>query len=379
VIRAAIFCALLASGCAGGFEPAFDESAPPGLFDEVAIADLDTALTFARTGNDRTRRTLAVTEYRGGTVRGVVLGAKDPIDLVNQLGYDALREKVRTAPEDARVALPASSLVAPVDLADRHVAAATNFPEHAGDAGVEDGPFLFAKLVRPTGPYDPVPAGNALLDYEVEVAWVTLAPLAPGGDPPLLGLVLANDFTDRDTLLRRLDPWDVASGTGFATGKSFPGFLPIGNLFVVPRDHRRFVADLELRLWVDGKLRQRSAATEMVWDFDEIVARTYAWKDRRWDHRGASVSLLGDSEVIPARTLLLSGTPHGTIFDGLRARHYVGGLASWVFGGWSQSVPDNVVAAYIADARSAGAYLRPGNRVAIHVDHMGVLANPIAP
>jgi 2-keto-4-pentenoate hydratase/2-oxohepta-3-ene-1,7-dioic acid hydratase in catechol pathway len=285
---------------------------------------------------------------------------------------------LRGAPAEARVAVEAARLVSPVDLREHHVAAATNFPAHADDAGVEDGPFLFAKLVRPTGPYDAVSAGEGLLDYEVEVAWVTLAPLAQGGAPDLMGLTLCNDFTDRDTLVRHIDPWDVESGAGFTTGKSFPGYLPVGNLFVVPRDHRRFAADLELRLYVNGALRQRAKAAQMVWDFDEIIARTWAARTRRWEHRGQQVSLLGDSEVIPDRTLILSGTPDGTVFAGLQARHYASGLTAWLFGGWDQSLPNRVVSAYVDDARAARIYLQPEDRVEIHVDRMGVLRNPIS-
>jgi len=83
--------------------------------------------------------------------------------------------------------------------------------------------------------------------------------------------------------MRRLDPWDIESGTGFTTGKSFPGHLPVGNLFVIPRDHRRFAEDLELELWVNDGLRQRSKASEMIWDVDEILARTWERKDVTWD------------------------------------------------------------------------------------------------
>lgn len=375
--------ATLISACSSGWEPAFDEKADPARFDTVAIADPDEALSFARVAAEGGARTIAVTEYRDGVVHGVDLGAllgrpaDDPAAVFTTHGYDALRALLRDAPAAARVAVPAAELTLPVDLRDHHVAAATNFPEHAGDAGVEDGPFLFPKLVRPTGPYDTVPHSPGLLDYEVELAWVTLEPLARGTAPQHMGIVLCNDFTDRDTLLRHLDPWDVASGDGFATGKSFPGYLPVGNLFVVPRDFRRFAEALQLQLYVNGELRQRSKAREMVWDFDEIVSRTWAWQDRRWEHRGAQVSLLGDSETIPARTLVLSGTPHGTIFDGLRTRHYAAGLAAWLAGGWNEPLPSHVVGAYIGDAHAAGAYLRPGDRVEIHVDRAGVLRNRI--
>ena len=380
-----LLLATLLAACSSSWEPAFDETAPADLFDRVAIADPDQALTFARVAGGGKSKVIAVTEYRDGTVQGVDLAvalgraASDPITVFDEVGYDRLRDVIRDAPASARMAVPAAHLALPVDLGDHHIAAATNFPEHAGDAGVEDGPFLFAKMVRPTGPYDEVSAGTGLLDYEVEVAWVTLAPLGKGDIPAVVGLVLCNDFTDRETLLRHVDPWHVESGDGFTTGKSFPGFLPVGNLFVVPRDHRRFVADLELRLYVDGALRQRSVAHEMIWDLDEVLAQTWARQAQRWAHRGQQVSLLGGGDVIPARTLILAGTPHGTVFDGLRAKHYADGLARWVLGGWREPPPNHVIGAYIADARSARAYLEPGNRVEIHVNRMGVLRNPVTP
>jgi 2-keto-4-pentenoate hydratase/2-oxohepta-3-ene-1,7-dioic acid hydratase in catechol pathway len=373
----------LIAACGPAWKPAFDEKAPAELFESVAIADPDVALTFARVAEDGQARVIGVGSYRGGAVEGVDLAAalgrdaSDPITLFGEVGYERLRDLLRDPPESARVSVPAASLVSPVDLRDHHVAAGTNYPEHADDAGVEDGPFLFAKMVDPTGPYNEVPAGAGLLDYEAEVAWVTLAPLPRGAAPEAMGVVLCNDFTDRETLMRHIDPWDIASGRGFTTGKSFPGFLPVGNLFVIPRDPRGFFADLELRLYVDGALRQRSSAREMVWDLDEILAQTWARADQRWEHRGEQVSLFGGGGAIPARTLLLSGTPHGTVFDGLSVRHYIRGLARWLLGGWSEPVPSRVVDVYIADAKSAGAYLQPGNRVDIHVDHLGVLRNSV--
>jgi 2,4-didehydro-3-deoxy-L-rhamnonate hydrolase len=384
----AVACVLLALSvvaCSSGWEPAFDEVAPPDLFEEVAIAPPEEALTFARIDGPSGPRVIAVTAYREGSVRGIDLTValqrevSDPIAVFSELGYEHLLELVRDPAPSAMVSVPATSLVIPVGLGAHHVAAATNFPEHAGDAGVEDGPFLFAKLVEPTGPRDPVPAGSGLLDYEVEVAWVTLAPLTPDGAPDFLGLVLCNDFTDRETLLHHVDPWDVESGAGFTTGKSFPGYLPVGDLFVVPRDHRRFAAELDLRLYVNGALRQRSRASEMVWDFDEIVARTWAWKDRRWDHRGAAVALVAAPDAIPERTLILSGTPHGTVFAGLAPRHYLLGLTTWLAGGWDRSLPQQVVSAYVGDAHRAGAYLRAGDSVDIHVDRMGVVRSRVSP
>jgi 2-keto-4-pentenoate hydratase/2-oxohepta-3-ene-1,7-dioic acid hydratase in catechol pathway len=176
--------------------------------DTVAIAPLDEALTFARAAG----RLIAVTEYRAGRVSGVDLGSGDPISLLDAVGWDGARDRVATASDSDRVVVDAHTLDVPVDLRDHHVAAGTNYPEHAGEAEVDDGPFLFPKLVQPTPPRASVPVGDALLDYEVELAWVTLAPVAPGETPSRMGLVLCNDYTDRATLLRLVDVWDPTSG-----------------------------------------------------------------------------------------------------------------------------------------------------------------------
>jgi 2-keto-4-pentenoate hydratase/2-oxohepta-3-ene-1,7-dioic acid hydratase in catechol pathway len=375
----------LAGACSTGWEPSFDAVAAPGELDSVAISDPETALTFARIGPDEARRLIAVTRYQAGRVEGVDLSLSlgrpitDPIRVFLEEGYEVLRGAVSEPAPGAGVSISASELVIPLDLRDHHVAAGANFPEHAGETSVEHGPFLFPKLVRPTGPYSPVPVGAALLDYEVEVGWVPLQPLADSAPLETMGLVVCNDYTDRGTLLRGLDPGDVASGEGFAAGKSSPGYLPVGNLFVVPRDFRAFAENLELRLYVNGRLRQRSMAREMIWDVDDILAEIWARRALTWEHRGERVSLLGGSERIPDRILIMSGTPHGTVFRGISTRHKISGFLAWLLGDWEDSVPAHAISAYIDDARSAGVYLQPGDEVAIHVNHLGVIRNAVTP
>jgi 2-keto-4-pentenoate hydratase/2-oxohepta-3-ene-1,7-dioic acid hydratase in catechol pathway len=237
--------------------------------------------------------------------------------------------------------------------------------------------LLFAKIVVPTGPYSTVAAGKGLLDYEVELAYVALGPLREGERAERVGLILCNDYTDRETLLHHLDVDDVESGKGFTTGKSFPGYLPVGNLLVVPRDFRRFAGTLDLRLYVNGELRQSASASEALWDFDELLAQTWARRATTWQHRGREVGLIEDGDVVPARTLVMSGTPAGTVFQGISTGQKIAGVGAWLLGGWSRSVPDHVIDAYLSDAHARGAYLQPGDRVTVHVDLMGVIDNEV--
>jgi 2-keto-4-pentenoate hydratase/2-oxohepta-3-ene-1,7-dioic acid hydratase in catechol pathway len=364
------------------WQPLYDEVLDVNALGTVQIAGPSEALTFAREANGR-RRVLAVTAYRAGMVDGVDLAAaldrpvRDPLDLFAAVGYDALRDLVNDPPAGARVSVRADALGMPLDLRDHHIAAATNFPEHAGEVEVEEGPFLFPKLVAPTGPRGPVPAGEALLDYETEVGFVLLSPLTEGAPATNVGLILANDFTDRATLLRHVNVDDVASGEGFATGKSFPGYLPVGDLFVIPRDVRAFADRIQLRLYVNGRLRQRGPLTEMIWDLDEIIAQTWARKSVTWDHRGESVALLEEGNVIGGRTLILSGTPQGTVFTALGWVQKVEGLIDWLLGGWRTSIASHAIDNYIHDARAARIYLQPGDTVTIHVDYLGVIVTEV--
>jgi 2-keto-4-pentenoate hydratase/2-oxohepta-3-ene-1,7-dioic acid hydratase in catechol pathway len=348
----------------------------------VAIGSLDEALTFARIGTDRPS-VVAVRSWQDGRIEAVDLSralgqpVADPISLVLEHGYDALRARIGSAPDDALRSVSPAELVRPVDLGSHHVAVGTNYPAHAGEADVDGGPFLFPKLVDPTAPHASVSASKGLLDYEVELAFVLLEDLGPGERPTSLGLVLANDFTDRETLLRHVDPWDPTSGKGFTTGKSFPGFLPIGALFVVPRDARAFVADLELRLCVNDELRQQARVDEALWDFDRILAETWARRDVTWEHRGRDVALLGEAGRLPARSLIVSGTPSGTVFRGVSFGTKLAGLWRWIASGFSRPLTTCVVDAYIDAAHATGVYLQPGDRVAIHADRLGVIANQI--
>ncbi|HYB98632.1 MAG TPA: fumarylacetoacetate hydrolase family protein [Candidatus Limnocylindrales bacterium] len=383
-MRLAISAAAFVSACAAPPPAETGTAVDAALFDSVTIAPTREALTFARirTGDDH--RVLAVQRYEAGQVDAVDLSAalqrdaNDPVALFREYGYERLQHAIDGAAPAARVTVAAADLVQPLDLRDAHIAAGTNYPEHASDAGVENGPFLFPKLVAPTPPRAPVDAGDALLDYEVEVAWVTLEPLAKGATPPHMGVMLCNDYTDRATLLRHVDPWKPESGDGFATGKSFDGYLPVGDLFVIPRDFRSFATGLELRLYVNEAVRQQSPASLMVWDFDEILAQTWARQQTTWEHRGTRVALPGMAEgVIPERTLIMAGTPSGTVFEGVTMAQKLGGVLDWILGGWGRGVPSHAIERYIGEARSAGIYLRRGDRVVIHVERAGTIRNEV--
>ncbi len=347
----------------------------------VKIAPLDQALTFARRSPAHGGQIIAVTAYDEDVVTGIDLTilqsapGEDPIDLVNRLGYAALQAAILAAKTAITVA--ACELDRPVDLTSEHIAVGTNYPEHAKESAVQIRPFLFPKYVTPTGPRADIPVTDGLLDYEVELCLVVLKPLGLEGQVQG-GLILGNDVTDRAALMRHVDLKDPQSGKGFTTGKSGPGFLPVGDLFVVPRDLKAFVSDLDLQLSVNGTVRQSGPVTDWIWDLDEIVNQARAKRDASWAWReGTSKLAFSAKGEIPPRTLIMAGTPAGTIFHGVPGADRLSGAVKWLLSGRKKPLLAHVIEAYIARSLAQRTYLQKGDQVTIVVDRLGVLSNAI--
>jgi 2,4-didehydro-3-deoxy-L-rhamnonate hydrolase len=346
--------------------------------DTVEISDRSDALTFARARVNGTNQLISVTSYKDGTITGMVLtGAPDdPVTAFQVLGFEALDELTNAA--GATINVSAAELLIPVELGPHHIAAGTNFPEHAEEATVEDGPFLFTKAVQPTSAYSNVSAGDGLLDYEVELCFVGFEPIDLANPPEHIGLFLCNDYTNRAALMRNIDPFDVASGKGFSTGKSAPGFMPVGDLFVIPRDRQAFVPSVELSLYMNGERRQHAFQRQAIWDFEELLVQIEQRRDVTWDYRGTPITLPLENGTIPLRTSILGGTPSGTIFKGeIPLTLYVRAAFQWIAGGWDKSIVHWVVEGVIANARESGEFLKAGDTVTIHSDGLGVIRNTI--
>lgn len=347
----------------------------------VDIAPLDEALTFAQTKAQDGERLIAVRAYQEGQIRGVDLSSlrasasEDAIDLIHRLGQDAIRAFVQAAKDEVEVS--SDDLGLPIRLGDQNIGVGTNYAEHAAESTVVGSPFLFPKIVQPTAWDAPIPAGDALLDFEVELCLVPLEALMPGS-PVFGGLILGNDVTDRAVLLRNVDIADPQSGKGFTSGKSGPNYMPVGDLFVVPRNLPSFLSRLTLQLSVNGQVRQHAAATDWIWDLEEIVRQCRLKRDVRWTYWGGEARLaFGEAADIPARTVIMAGTPAGTVFHGVPTKDRLMGALAWLLSGCKGPLIAKVIERYIKSARAAKTYLQPGDRVDIRVDRLGCLSNHI--
>lgn len=162
-------------------------------------------------------------------------------------------------------------------------------------------PIAFMKPVTSiTGSNDPIvkPRETACLDYEIELAVVigrechrvTVKDAAKH----IFGYAIAIDVTARDICKGESDRHHLFAQT--TRGKGSPTFCPLGP-WICTRDELPDISVLNLRLLVNGELRQQDRCSSMVAGVDELLASV-----------SASMRLLpGD--------LLLTGTPGGCAFQ----------------------------------------------------------------
>jgi 2-keto-4-pentenoate hydratase/2-oxohepta-3-ene-1,7-dioic acid hydratase in catechol pathway len=332
--------------------PLFDQALDPAILEDITIAPASEALTFARAIVDGSPRLLLVIQYRGNKVTGVDLNARldtgetDPIALFRRLGYEAL--EYESASIANLVAVDTSLLDVPFAAHQHNIGIGLNYPEHAREASLKEEPFVFPKLARPTRANSDIARGDStLLDYEAEVGFVTLDSIA--GREPLqstMGVVLANEMTDRWALVRNFRRGTEMGTTGFADGKSRDGFAPVGNLFVIPRDLEGFYKSVEMRLYLNGHLRQHETAGAMSWGPRQMLGETFRRAGKEFAYRGSIMPLLNSGGTLAAGTIIFSGTPGGVIFR-----------------------PANLWNPWV--------YLRPGDEVVIRADYLGVIRNRI--
>jgi 2-keto-4-pentenoate hydratase/2-oxohepta-3-ene-1,7-dioic acid hydratase in catechol pathway len=191
-----------------------------------------------------------------------------------------------------------------------------------------------------------------------------------------MGLVLTSDYTDRAALMRHVNLRDVSSGDGFTRGKSEPGFMPTGNLFVIPKDYLSFYKKLKLELWYNRDKRQEAHPKALIWDIRRMIAESFVREGRSWIWNGKPVALPFKDGRIQARTMFLSGTPGGVIYQKPSARQMFVGISALFFSlHWSQL--QTVVEPFLREEYQSGRYLKTGDFVQMRADRLGTISNHI--
>jgi 2-keto-4-pentenoate hydratase/2-oxohepta-3-ene-1,7-dioic acid hydratase in catechol pathway len=308
--------------------------------------------------------------------------------------YDARgggADEVTLAPEE----LP-RRLLSPVDIDEKQLGRGARlvigfgltFRRHREETG-NAVPFVFPKPTVPTGACAPVVSGAsggrvpvALLDYELELGCVAfrdvdldrLDAVDPAAD---FGYLVVNDVSAREPIVR-------SRGDGYAHGKGRPTYLPAGP-WLVPGTHftrdapalRRMVLTVaEAKGHGEGDglqaLRQDARLEDLTLGVRELLAllaRRRSLTMRGPDGRAWPVSVeRAGRRILPAGSLLLTGTPGGTA---IRSPHASDKAALLVRSLRHLRWPSASYRRHLEDHRHAFGFLGPGDRVSGWITGLG--------
>jgi 2-keto-4-pentenoate hydratase/2-oxohepta-3-ene-1,7-dioic acid hydratase in catechol pathway len=216
---------------------------------------------------------------RWAELRGKVPAAAD--DVVDVVPFDiaaaSTAELIAALDQDAvgrldSMQIIARQLLSPITADATLTCQGLNYADHADEAshGHRKSNLIFGKASSSIcGPYDDIlrPPMVELLDYEVEFALVMRAALLQNSHVTedniadfVAGVVLCNDVSARDIQFgESLMQW--------FRGKSYRTFCPTGPLLCLPekRELASILRRLEVKLWVNGGLRQSAMSAQLIW------------------------------------------------------------------------------------------------------------------
>ena len=262
---------------------------------------------------------------------GVLVG-EDQVGDLGVLGFASLASVIEggsaalTRVAGARLALTPLSevkLLAPVPRPNKLICVGLNYRDHAAETGavIPEVPTIFNKF--PTaiiGPGEPIvlPKVSTSPDYEAEFAFV----IGRGGRhiaeadwrSHVFGYTIVNDVSARDY---------QRATTQWLMGKTFDTFAPMGP-WIVSQEEIRDPHNLSVRMVINGETLQNGNTSQLIFNIPRLIAFL------------SSVFTLEPGDVVS------TGTPAG-----------------------------------VGAARKPPRWLLPGDDVAVQVEGIGELRNPV--
>jgi len=228
-------------------------------------------------------------------------------------------------PRGERLLFPMSDVVllAPIPRPGKLLCIGLNYRDHAAEIGMKlpERPILFSKFATcVVGPGAPIvlPTISDRVDYEAELA-VVIGKTARG-----VAVGSALEYVAGYTVMNDVSARDIQMGDGqWVRGKSLDTFAPMGPALVT-KDEVADPGNLNISLRLNGRIMQSSNTSNLVFDIPQLIA------------------FLSEGITLEPGDVIATGTPAG-----------------------------------VGTSHSPQVFLRPGDNVAVEVEGVGVLENPV--
>lgn len=185
------------------------------------------------------------------------------------LGYQGVHKTL--SPAQAPLEVATVELLSPITSDARVLCQGANYRQHMLDSGMDPDDKQFnmfftkssASITGPTGRIVK-PRHVQLLDYEIELTLVlgskTNGPVrvtAANLHDYVAGICIGNDVSARDIQIPQMQ---------FHKGKSYRTFCPLGPvLCLLDQSEMRYLDEMQLRLTVNGEIRQNDSTASLVY------------------------------------------------------------------------------------------------------------------
>jgi 2-keto-4-pentenoate hydratase/2-oxohepta-3-ene-1,7-dioic acid hydratase in catechol pathway len=241
------------------------------------------------------------------TVLGILADWKRAEGVLKKAAAGAAKSRVKRQP------LKKTKLLAPVQYPSTIYCAGANYADHAAAMAAKEGielptdphalglkPWHFIKAARTiTDPGTSIKmTGYAeAMDYEIELAAVIGKPAKDVSIDKALsyvaGYTVSNDLSARDRGRRPAVSPTSPFKMDWTKHKTFEGSCPLGP-WIVPASDIKDPQNLNMKLWVNGQIKQDSNTGKMLFNLAE------------------QISQLSENMTLHPGDLILTGTPSGT-------------------------------------------------------------------
>ncbi|MEZ4814346.1 MAG: fumarylacetoacetate hydrolase family protein [Bdellovibrionota bacterium] len=366
------------------------------------VAPTEEALSFSLIEKNNNQQIILVLSINDSTVEHInlseslKLNSHNPFHLFKNKSYETLLSEINALKINT-TSIDYSDLIQPLKLNNQHLCAGLNYRDHIEESGQKSEYVLFPKYGECFSHNLEIPVENnttlpELLDYEIELGLVFDHDIRTAKDVEgaHVGFLICNDLSDRAPQVYFHTGNKKHLSYSFTAAKSKTEYSLVAPILVIPRDWKSFSSNLEMSLFLNGELKQKSNTNKMTQTITDMLQTALEFNSQsEWPLLGETplelsknkkLKLLPQDQdskfYLPANTLFMTGTPGGTLFQKPTQLELFLALIKIPFlkiDTSNLSFKEKLKLSLIHNWSNSGKYLKASDQINSHIEKLGCL------
>jgi len=336
------------------------------------ILPLTKGITLAQVKIENKNHTLLIISDNDHSVEAVDLSEKYGIygslrHFYNIVGYAEIKILAQKSQTKVKT-YDYNQLLSPAGRANHHLALGLNYSEHTKEVNSKSQPFLFAKNTHATRENSISVNSGQLLDYEVELCIKPFKQSIEQLKSTDFGLFLCGDFTERRTMLLKMDIDNIQTGQGFSEAKSKKNYFPTGPYLIITENLSELLNKTAFSLSLNNQIKQQAEGKQMIWSLKNINEHY-----QQAIKKNIAVKNGLTSDVIASGGVVLTGTPQGVLFRPPSLSLKIKSILSYLFSDFCchSTIKSYVIDRHIKQQLENKITLQPDDKLLLQGDYLG--------